>query len=141
MVISTSSMLPGGAFGLLRKVTCPTIEFDGGEVVVLFRVKKAMSSPEPATVATSKAIKTMYRVLRCLAGCAMTLAGMFVPGLGNETLPGLLLAGVVARVCLSFADCVIVEGDEVIGGGENWNDDGVKGAGVIPGGREGCSEV
>ena len=93
-----------------------------------------MSSPEPATVATSKAIKTMYRVLRCLAGCAMTLAGVFVPGLGNETPPGPLLVGVVARVCLSFAD-------GVIGEGENWNDDGVKGAGVIPGCREGCSEV
>src|SRR3989442_691999 len=115
-------MLPGTAFGLLRKRTCPTTEFDGGGVVLPFRVKKAMSSPEPTTAATSKAIKTMYKVLRFLAGCAMTL-------------------GVVARVCLSFADGVNVEGDEVIGGGENWNDDGVKGVGVIPGGREGCCEL
>src|SRR6266852_4773178 len=104
MVIFTSSMLPGGAFGLLRKRTFPTTEFDWDVVVVLFRARKAKRSPEPTTAATSKAIKTMYRVLRCLAGCAKTLAGVFVSGLGNETLPGLLLSRVAEGICLSFAD-------------------------------------
>ena len=69
MVISTSSRLPRGAFGLLRKRTCPTTEFDGdGDgVVVLSRAKKAKRKTEPTTAATSKEIKTMW-VLRCLAG-------------------------------------------------------------------------
>ena len=134
-------MLPGGAFGLLRKRTCPTTAIDGGVVVVLCKVKKAKSSPEPAKAATSKAIETMERVLRCLAGCALKLAGAFVPGLGNETLPGPLPARAVASVCLSFADGVGAEGDEVIAVGEHWDDDGVKDAGVISCGREGCSEL
>lgn len=64
----------------------------------------------------------------------MTLAGVFVPGFVNDTLPGLLSAGVIEGVCPSFA-----EGDEMIGEDENWNEDGVKDAGVIPGGQEGCS--
>ena len=134
-------MFPGGAFGLLRKRTFPTAEFDWDVVVVLFRAMKAKRSPEPTTTATSKAIETMYKVLRCLAGCAKTLAGVFVPGLRNESLPGLLSASVVERICLSFADGVNVEDDEPSGGGENWNEDGGKGAGVIPTGREGCSEL
>ncbi len=58
-----------------------------------------------------------------------------MPGFRNETLPGLLSAG----VCLSFVDDVNAEGDETAGGGENWNEDGVKDAGVIPSGQEGCS--
>ena len=72
-------------------------------MVLPFRVKKAMSSPEPATAATSKAIMTMYRVLRCLAGCAMMLAGVFVPGLVNETPPGLLPVGVETAILCVFA--------------------------------------
>ena len=141
MVISTLSRLPGGASGLLRKRTFPTTEFDWDVVGVLFRAKKAKRSPEPTTAATSTAIKTMYRGLRCLAGCTKTLAGVFVPGLGNETLPGPLPARAVASVCLSFADGVGAEGDEVIAVGEHWDDDGVKDAGVISCGREGCSEL
>src|SRR5271157_5409232 len=129
-------MLPGGALGLLKKRTLPTTEFDGDGVVVLFKAKKAKRRPEPATAATSKAIKTMYRDLRCLAGCAKTLAGVFVLGLRNESLPGLLPARIVEGVCLSFADGANAEGDEPIGGGDNWNEDGGKGAGVIPSGRE-----
>ena len=155
MVISTSSRLPRGAFGLLRKRTCPTTEFDRDDVVVPFGTKKAKRRPEPTTAATSKAIKTM-RVLRRLAaggeaaggstaggaiweGCAMTLAGVFVPGFGNKRLAGPLSAGAVKGVCLSFADGVNAEGNEMIGGGEDWNENGVKGAGVIPSGWEGCS--
>lgn len=132
-------MLPGGAAGLLRKRTFPTTRFDWGVVVVLFRATKAKRSPEPATAATSKAIKTMYRVLRCLAGCAKALAGVFVPGLGNESLPGLLPARIVEGVCLSLADGANAEGNEPSGGGENWTEAGGKGAGVIPNGQEGCS--
>src|SRR6266516_434300 len=155
MVISTSSRLPRGAFGLLRKRTCPTTEFDGDGVVVLPWVKKAKRRPEPTTAATSKAIKTM-RVLRRLAGggeaasgrttgrdtwegCGMTLTGVFVPGFGNKRLTGPLSAGAVKGVCLSFADGVNAEGNEMIGGGEDWNENGVKGSGVIPSGWEGCS--
>ena len=132
-------MFPGGAFGLLRKRTFPTAEFDWDVVVVLFRAMKAKRSPEPTTAATSEAIKTTYRVLRCFADFAMTLAGVFVTGPGNETLPGLPSARVVARVGLSFADVVYSEADELIGDGENWDEVGVKGAGVVPGGREGRS--
>ncbi len=91
-------MLPGGALGLLRKLTFPTTEFDWDAVVVLFRAKKAKSSPEPATAATSKAIKIMYRGLRCLAGCAKALAGVITPGLGNASLPGLLPARIAEGV-------------------------------------------
>ena len=69
----------------------------------------------------------------------MTLVGVFVPGLGNKTLPVLLPANIVERVCPSFADGVNVEGGEPSEGGENWNEEGGRGAGVIPGGREGCS--
>jgi len=122
---------------------------------VLPWVKKAKRRPEPTTAATSKAIKTM-RVLRRLAGggeaaggrtaggdtwegCGMTLAGVFVPGFGNKRLAGPLSAGAVKGVCLSFADGVNAEGNEMIGGGEDWNENGVKGAGVIPSGWEGCS--
>ncbi len=72
-------------------------------------------------------------------GCAMTLAGVFVPGFGNKRLPGLLSVGAVKGVCLSFAGGVNAEGNEMIGGGEDWNENGVKGAGVIPSGWEGCS--
>ena len=139
MVIFTSSMLPGGALGLLRKRAFPTTEFGCGGVVVLFRAKKAKRSPEPTTVVTSKATKAMYKVLRCLAGCAKMLVGVFVPGLMNESLPGLLSSKVLARVDLSFADAEYSEGVEPSGGGENWNEDSGKGAGVIATGREGCS--
>ena len=69
----------------------------------------------------------------------MTLSGVYVPGLGNETLPVLLPASIVERVCPSIADGVNVEGEEPSEGGENWNEDDGKGAGVIPDGREGCS--
>lgn len=130
----TSSIVPGGAFGLLRKRTFPTTEFDCDGVVVLFRFKKVKRSPEPTTTATSKAIKVIKRVLRCLAGCAMLMAGVFVSGLGNEVLPGPPPAGAVARILLSFSD-------EMIEGGENGDEDGAKGAGVITRGREDCSEL
>jgi len=156
MVITASSTFPGGAFGLLRKRTCPTTEFDGVGVVVLFGRKKAKRRPEATMVATSKAIETMCRGLCCLAGgCgavgsrtaggdtwerwAMTLAGVFVAEFGNRRLPGLLSAGAVKGVCPSFADGVNAESDEMIGGGEDWNEKGVKDAGVIPSGWEGCS--
>ena len=134
MVIFTSSMLPGAALGLLRKWTFPTTAFDWDVVGVLFRVKKAKRRPEPATAATSKAIKTMYSVLRCLAGCVKTLAGVFVPGLRNESLPALLPARILEGVCLSFVGGSSAVVDESIWGGENC-----KGAGVIPRGREDCS--
>src|SRR6266487_2093898 len=100
MVISTLSRLPGGASGLLRKRTFPTTEFDRDVVGVLFRAKKAKRSPEPTAAATSTAIKTMYRGLRCLAGRTKTLAGVFVPELGNESLPVPLPARIVDGVCL-----------------------------------------
>src|SRR6266496_254952 len=155
MVISTSSRLPGGAFGLLRKRTCPTTAFDGDDVVVPFGTKKAKRRPEPTTAATSKASKTR-RVLPRLAGggesaggstaggaiwegCALTLAGVFVPGFGNKRLPGLRSVGAVKGVCLSFADGVNAEGTEMRGGGEECNENGVTGAGVIPSGWEGWS--
>ncbi len=126
--------------------------FDGDCVVVLSRAKKAKRRPEPATAATSKAIKTRW-VLCCLAlaggcdaaggdtweGCAVTLVGAFVPGFGNKGLSGLLSAGAVKGVCLSVADDVNAEGNEMIGGGVDWNENGVKGAGVILSGWEGCS--
>ena len=130
MVISTSSMLPGGAPGLLRKLTFPTTGFDWDDVVVLLRAKKAKSSPETATAATSKAIKTMYRGLRCLAGCVKTLEGVIAPGLGNESLPGLLPARIAEGVCLSFAVGAKAEGD-------NWTEGCEKGAGAFPSDREG----
>ena len=69
----------------------------------------------------------------------MTLAGVFVAEFGNRRLPGLLSAGAVKGVCPSFADGVNAESDEMIGGGEDWNEKGVKDAGVIPSGWEGCS--
>ena len=156
MVITASSIFPGGAFGLLRKRTCPTTGFDGAGVAILFGRKKAKRRPEPTKAATSKATETMCRGLCCLAdgcgaagrrtaggdtwdGCAMTLSGVFVPGFGNKRLPGLLSVGAVKGVCPSFADGVHAEGDEMIGGGEDWNEKGVKDAGVIPSGWEGCS--
>ena len=76
----------------------------------------------------------------------MTLTDVFVPefGLtaphaGFEMIPGLLSEGVVEDACPSRVDGVNAEGDEMIGEGENCNEDGVKGAGVTPSGREGCS--
>ena len=69
----------------------------------------------------------------------MTLAGVFVSEPGNETPPGLLPSRVAEGICLSFADGINVEVDEPARGGENWNEDGGKGAGVIPIGREGCN--
>ena len=158
-VIFTSSRLPGGAFELLRKRTCPTTGLDGDGVgvdgvVVLFRAKKEKSRPEPATATTSKAIKNM-RILRCLTGgcdaggrttggdtwegCARTLVGVVVPGFWNTRFPGLLSAGAVKGVCLSFAEGANAEGDEMIGEGEDWNENGVKGVGVMPIDWEGCS--
>ena len=70
-------------------------------------------------------------------GCAMMPVGVFVPGFGDKRLPGLLSAGVVKGDCLSFTGGVNAEGNEMIGGGEDWNEIGVKGAGVIPIGWEG----
>lgn len=108
-------------------------------MVDLSRAKKAKSSPEPTTAATSKAIKTMYTVLRCLAGCIKMLVGVFAPGLRNESLSGLLPASAVEGVCLSFAAGVNVEGDEPVGGGEDGNENGGRDVGAIPSGQEGCN--
>jgi hypothetical protein len=75
----------------------------------------------------------------CGYGCGIAPAGVFAPGFGNEALAGQLSVGVAKRVCLSFADGVKKEGDELIAGGEDRDGDDVKGAGVSPSGREGCS--
>ncbi len=124
-------------------------EFDGDGVGVLFRAKKAKRRPEPTTATTSKASK-IRKVLRWRAGgcgaaggdsgggCAVTLVGGFVPGLGNKELPGLLAAGVVKGVWLPVADGVNAEGNALTVGGKDWNETGDKGAGVIPSGGEGC---
>ena len=118
-------------------------------MVVRLRAKRR---PEPATAAASKAskvIKTM-RVLRAIGagaspgegtwdGCALTPVGAFAAAFGDKGLSGLLSAGAVKGVCLSLAGGVNAEGDEVIGGCEGWNENGVKGTGVIPNGWEGCS--
>ncbi len=69
----------------------------------------------------------------------MTLVGVFVPGLGNKELPGLLAAGVVKGVWLPVADGVNAEGNALTVGGKDWNGTGVQGAGVTPRGWEGCS--
>ena len=63
----------------------------------------------------------------------MTPVGVFVPEFGNKIHSGLLSAGAVKGVCPSLADGVNAEGDE------GWNEDGVKGAGDTPSGREGWS--
>ena len=125
--------------GLLRKRAFPTTEFGGDGVVDVLRAKKAKRSPEPTTAATSKSIKTMYKVLRCLTGCTKMLVGVFAPGLRNESLPGLLPASAVEGVCLSFADGVNVEGDKPAEEGEKGNEDGGKDVGAIPSGQEGCN--
>ena len=125
-------------------------EFDGDGVVDLSRAKKAKRRPEPITAATSKVIKTR-RVLRCLVGgCdgasgdtwdggAVMMVGVCVPGFGDERLSGLLSAGAAKGVCPLVADGVSAEGNELIGEDEDGNENGVKGAGVIPSGREGWS--
>ena len=146
-LISTSLRLPLRAFGPLRKRTCPTTEFDGDGVsvdgaAVLPRARKEKSRPELATTTISRAIKNT-RILRCLTGgcdavgrttggdtwegCTGTPVGVVVPGFWNIRFPGLLSAGAVKGVCLSFAE------------GETWNENGVMGVGVIPTGWEGCS--
>jgi hypothetical protein len=125
-------------------------ELDGDGVVGLFRAKKAKRRPELTTTATRKMMKTR-RVLRCLVGgCGGAggdtrdggvemLVGGSVSGFGIEKLSGLMAVGDVEGFCLLVAGGVNVEGSKVIGGDEDGNEEGVKGAGVIPSGREGCS--
>ena len=98
----------------------------------------------------------MYRGLFCLLGgcgaaggrlaggesgdgCGMTPTGVFVPEFGNKTLPGLPSAGPNEAIYPSFAGGVNTEGDETIGGGENCDENDVRGAGVMPNGWEGRS--
>ena len=69
----------------------------------------------------------------------MMLLGMIVSGFWNKRLPGLLSAGSVKEVCLSFVAGVNAAGNEMIGEGEDWKENGVKGVGVIPDAWEGCS--